>query len=116
MAINFETSDPPGLLKAFKKAIDEGHVVTWAYDSDGDFYHTPPQWKGRGWLRPSYALGRLSLNYICNGGLKTTKADYGVCHGRFIESMLAHCDGLFLSAAATAMPTNADIINSTSVA
>jgi len=101
---------------AFRRAIDEGHVVTWAYDADGDFYHTPDQWRERGWLRPSYGLGRLTLNYFCNKNFNTSRADYGVYHGRFIESMLTYCDNLFLSAGATAMPTNADVINKTAAA
>ncbi|WP_316227722.1 hypothetical protein [Bradyrhizobium sp. SZCCHNR3015] len=116
MAINFETNNPLGLLSAFKKEIADGRVLTWASDKDGDFYHTPPQWRGRAWLRPSYGLGLLTFNFICNSGILTTRADYAVYHGRFIESMLTHCDGLFQNAAATAMPTNSDIINRTSAA
>jgi hypothetical protein len=58
MAIRFETSTPKKLLSEFKKAIDNKEVVTWAYDTDGDFYHTPPQWKDVGWLRPSIEEGQ----------------------------------------------------------
>ncbi|MCK1735795.1 hypothetical protein IVA79_18080 [Bradyrhizobium sp. 138] len=116
MAINFETGNPPALLKAFKKAIDEGHVVTWAYDKDGDFYHTPDQWRGRGWLRPTLYTGQLTMNFVKNNTLRTSSADYAVLHGRFIESMLTHCDKLFSNASATALPSNADSINTTSAA
>lgn len=112
MAVNFATSDPKGLLAAFKKAIDQGHVVTWSYDKDGDFTHTPEQWKNQAWLRPSISDGYLIMNFVANNKVKTTKTVYGVYHGRFIESMLTHCDQLFTSGAATAMPTNRDYIQS----
>src|SRR5262245_47800141 len=113
MAINFLTTTPQKLLNTFKKAIDDGHVVTWMYDSDGDFIHTPDQWKMAGWLRPTiYAGERLTLNFIGRSIQKTTKPVYSVYHGRFIESMLTHCDTLFTTAEATAMPTNSDKITS----
>lgn len=108
MAINFETTTPKKLLAAFKKAIDDKHVVTWAYDSDGDFYHTPPQWKDKAWLRPTIFDGqRLTFNYLTRTAT-TSKPDYATYHGRFIESMLAHCDELFTTSVATSMPTNSD--------
>jgi hypothetical protein len=110
MAINFQTDDPKKLLATFKKAIDEGHVVTWAYDSDGDFFHTPDQWKGLGWLRPATYSNQLTMNFLGRTNVKTSKAVYGVYHGRFIESMLMHCDELFSTGAATALPTNNDHI------
>lgn len=110
MAINFDTTDPKKLLAAFKKAIDDNEVVTWSYDKDGDFTHTPEQWKHQAWLRPVIYTGRLTMNFIGNNKAKTTKVVYGVYHGRFIESMLTHCDGLFSVGAATAMPTNSDHI------
>jgi hypothetical protein len=116
MAINFDTTDPSRLLEAFKKAIRDGHVVTWAIDSDGDFFHTPAQWKGRGWLTPNTSLGRLTFNFLPSKNLKTTWSDLGVIQGRFIESMIAHCNQLFDTASATSRPTNADKINTTATA
>jgi hypothetical protein len=111
MAINFETTTPRKLLAAFKKAIDDKHVVTWAYDNDGDFYHTPPQWKDKAWLRPViFESQRLTLNYLTRTAT-TSGPDYAVYHGRFIESMLTHCDELFTSAVATSMPTNSDKVS-----
>lgn len=112
MAVNFSTSNPQALLDTFKKAIDDGHIVTWSYDRDGDFTHTPDQWKHQAWLRPSISNGMLTMNFLANNTIRTTKTVYGVYHGRFIESMLTHCDGLFSVGAATAMPTNSDRIQS----
>ena len=110
MAINFQTTNAAALLAAFKKAIDDKEVVTWAYDAEGDFYHTPEQWRQAGWLRPSVYSNQLTMNFVGRNNRKTSRADYGVLHGRFIESMLTHCDHLFSIGAATATPTNSDII------
>jgi hypothetical protein len=111
MAVNFETSNPGVLLSAFKKAIDDGRVVTWSYDQDGDFTHTPEQWRYRGWLRPTLYQGRLTMNFVGRNSDATTMEVYAVYHGRFIESMLAHFDKLFTGATATALATNSDLIN-----
>jgi hypothetical protein len=61
MAVYFLTSRPSTLLSDFKKKIDEGHVVTWSYDQEGDFTHTADQWKYKAWLRPSIESDRLVL-------------------------------------------------------
>jgi hypothetical protein len=110
MSINFDTPDPTKLLTAFKAAIDAGDVVTWSYDKDGNFTHTPEQWRNHARLRPSIYSGRLIVNFYGRSDETTTKALYGVYHGRFLESMLTHCDTLFSNGWATAMPTNNDVI------
>jgi hypothetical protein len=55
------TDKPERLLENFKKKIDDGKVETWSYDADGDFSHTPSQWKNRAWLRPVIEDDRLHL-------------------------------------------------------
>jgi hypothetical protein len=111
MAINFETTNPRGLLAAFKKAIDDKHVVTWSYDSDGDFTHTPEQWKFKAWLRPVIYDGYLVMNILGRKEEKMPVAIYSVYHGRFIESMITHCRSLFTNGSATSRPTNSDNAN-----
>ena len=64
MAIHFKTETPKKLLAAFKKAVDDGHVVTWSYDSDGDFTHTAEQWIRKAWLRPKVVEGTELIMYI----------------------------------------------------
>jgi hypothetical protein len=108
MAVNFETAKPRDLLAAFKKAIDDRKVVTWSYDRDGNFTHTPDQWKDQAVLHPTIYDGWLVMNFYLRKGQKTSSVLYAVYHGRFIESMLTHCDTLFTNSTATAMPTNAD--------
>lgn len=109
MAIHFQTTTPKKLLSTFKKAIDDGHVVTWSYDSDGDFSHTPEQWNRTAWLVPKIVeQEELVLNIIKPQGLVISRESYAVYHGRVIESMLAYCDELFELARATAMPEDGD--------
>jgi hypothetical protein len=109
MSISFDTTNPTGLLAAFKKAIKDGHVVTWSCDSDGDFTHTPPQWNKKAYLRPVVLNGSLMMKFIGHKSTVTWEV-YAVYHGRFIESMIVHCNQLFTTGAATAKPSSDDTI------
>lgn len=110
MAVNFETSDPQALLAAFRWGIDQGHIVTWSYDDDGDFTHTPDQWSKRAWLRPTLYTGRLVMNILGRKDETMPIVVYSIYHGRFIEAMIAHCRTRFTLASATPMPTNSDSV------
>jgi hypothetical protein len=111
MAINFETTDSQKLLSSFKDGIRQGHIVTWSCDTDGDFTHTTEQWKNQAWMRPVLYRGQLTMNFIGNSrATKPMREIYAIYHGRFIESMLAHCDRLFTNATATALATTGDKI------
>ena len=111
MAIRFTTTTPKKLLASFKKAIDDGKVVTWAYDKDGDFTHTAQQWKSLAWLRPKVVENQTLILFIIKPqNSKISSEVYAVYHGRFIESMLVHCDSLFKEACASALPTDDDIV------
>jgi hypothetical protein len=102
MALTIQTASPNALLTAIKHAIDEKHVETWSYDDDGDFTHTPTQWKNRAWLRPKVETGALRFGLLGQQGVAMTKLIYGVYHGRFIEMLLAHFDESFSIAKASA--------------
>jgi len=108
MAIYFMSSDPQKLLGQYKKMIDDKKVETWSYDSDGDFTHTPEQWAYKAWLRPVVESDRLTLYILKRKEENISPAVYAVYHGRFIESMLSHCDQLFSSAQATALAVKGD--------
>jgi hypothetical protein len=111
MAVHLKTSTPKKLLAAFKKAIDDGHVITWAYDSDGDFTHTTDQWRNKAWLRPKIIEGEeLVVFILAPEGDDLSSAVYAIFHGRFIESMLRHCDQLFIEGRATSMPESGDVV------
>ena len=108
MAIMVFTDDPKRLLADIKKAIDDGHVETWSYDEEGDFIHTPNQWAGKAWLRPSVQQGVLSFGILGQKNIVMTKLIYGVYHGRFIEMLLTHFDTRFTNATATAQKNRLD--------
>lgn len=109
MAIHLKTTTPKKLLATYKKAIDDGSVDTWSYDSDGDFTHTPDQWVRRAWLRPKIIEGaELVLYILAPKETRISSTVYAVYHGRFVESMLKHCDKLFSEATASAMPESGD--------
>jgi len=110
MSITFNTSDPHGLLAAFKKAIDNRHVVTWSYDKDGDFTHNTEQWKKKAWLRPRIGNGELRLGIIKPKNQSISWEIYAIYHGRFIESMTAHLHDRFSHSFATATPNSDDLV------
>ena len=110
--IKIFTNTPNDLLVQIKKAIDERHVVTWSYDKDGDFTHTPDQWSGKAWLRPSVVDGALLFGILGQKDTPLTAEYYGVYHGRFIEMLAAHFDALFSTASATAKPQSPDLVKS----
>lgn len=108
MAIIIKTNSPAGLLAAIKKEIDEGKIVTWSYDSDGDFTHSPKQWNANAWLSPKVSVGELRFGILKNENIDMSTVIYGVYHGRFIEMLLTHFDDKFTNAQATAHKTNPD--------
>lgn len=111
MAIHFTTKTPKRLLAAYKKAIDDGRVTTWAYDADGDFTHTAEQWNRKAWLRPKIQEGTaLTLYILAPTDTKLSSVIYAIYHGRFIESMLRHCDDLFDEGSATSLPSPGDLV------
>jgi hypothetical protein len=111
MAIHFETTTPKKLLSAYKKAIDDGHITTWSYDSDGDFTHTAEQWNRRAWLRPKIVeRTELVLHILTPKDSSLSTAIYAIYHGRIIESMLRHCDTLFTKGYATSAAEEGDML------
>jgi hypothetical protein len=102
MSVHIPTSSPKQLLSSIKVKIDKGEIRTWSYDKDGDFTHTPDQWKNKAWLRPRDVAGELVLGIVAPKGTTLSKEVYGVYHGRFIEMMLVHFDADIARATATA--------------
>jgi len=108
MALKFITPAPSALLAAFKKGIDDKKIVTWSYDSDGDFTHNTDQWRNKAWLRPIIKNGQLAFGTLKPKNSTVTWEIYGVYHGRMIESMIVHCHDLFSEGTASAQPTADD--------
>ena len=102
--LSFSTSAPHKLLGQIKSKIAEGHITTWACDSDGDFTHSPPQWIRKAWLRPTVVEGKaLQFGIIFPNGAQAGREIYAVYHGRFTEMMLAHFDSDFSQVTASAL-------------
>ena len=102
--LTFYTNTPRKLLAAIKTAIDEGHVRTWRYDRDGDFTHAETQWERKAWMCPSVVEGSaLRFGILFASGVTNTREVYAIYHGRFTEMMLAHFDGQFDGATASAL-------------
>jgi hypothetical protein len=101
MTIIVRVENPAALLASIKRNIDHKHIATWSYDKDGDFTHTPEQWKWRAWLRPHVEVGQLRFSLMGSKVYPLSKEIYGVYHGRFIEMLLTHFDGDISSIAGT---------------
>lgn len=108
MALIISTNKANDLVKAIKTAIDEGHVDTWEYDDDGDFTHTPSQWRNEAWLRPVPYTNELRFGILKRQDVDLSVEIYAVYHGRFIEMLLAHFEQYFLTATATSKKTDPD--------
>lgn len=110
MAVIVTSDAPAALLSAIKQAIDDGSVVTWSYDKDGDFSHSPEQWFRLAWLHPRVDEERLVFNILPRKDKPISRTVYAIYHGRFIEMLLTHFDTKFQRAVATAMPTSGDLV------
>lgn len=86
--------NPSGLLADIKQAIDDRRVQTWSYDRDGDFTHTAEQWVREAWLRPIINENHLKMIIVPPRDTHITSTTYAVYHGRFVEMVLAHFDGI----------------------
>jgi hypothetical protein len=102
---------PQTLLAEIKQAMQTGKIETWSVDSDGDFTHTPEQWKFKAWLRPKVDGTQLVFTILNPQNTAITKVVYGVYHGRFIEMLLNHFDDKFTDAKATALPARGDRVS-----
>lgn len=112
MALTITALNPQALLDAIYEEIDNGNIMTWSYDEDGDFYHVTPdhQWEGEAWLHPTAENVMLTLNVLPPKGRQVSSVAYAVYHGRFIEMLLAHFDTDFSTTIATAQATLSDTV------
>lgn len=99
MAIIIRTKDPRKLLRNINQQIDNQHIKTWKYDEEGDYTAVSLQWRYRAWMHPilpdqlnHYPDDVLIFGIVGSRSYKMTKEIYGVYHGRFITTILAHFD------------------------
>jgi hypothetical protein len=110
MAVRAICNNPQQLLGQLKAAIRAGTVKTWQLDQDGDLTHSPEQWRGKAWFRPSVETGVLVFKILGRQSVAMTTEVYAVYHGRLIEMLLAHFDDKFTSAVATAQAVYGEYI------
>ncbi len=114
MAVRVFCNNPQQLLGQIKGKIREGTIETWLVDSDGDLTHSPQQWKDKAWFRPVVESDKLIFRILSPRGVRMSKEVYAVFHGRLIEMLLAHFDVKFSRVTATALPSDGDLIGSSS--
>jgi hypothetical protein len=110
MAVRVFCDNPSELLGAIKTSIRNGSIETWLVDTDGDFTHTPEQWKNKAWFRPVVDTDKIIFNILGPASGRMSRTVYGVYHGRFIEMLLTHFDLKFSRATATALPVAGDYV------
>jgi hypothetical protein len=110
MAVRVFCSYPRRVLESISAKVRTGAIETWQIDDDGDFTHSPDQWKYLAWFRPVVEDDRIVFRILGRPGAVMSKATYGVYHGRFIEMLLTHFDVQFSRVTATALPAEGDII------
>lgn len=108
MTIYVSTCQPRKLLEDIKQAINDKKIVTWGYDNDGDFYHTPEQWNYKAWLSPTISDKYLIFGIVGEKDKDMSVETYAVYHGRFSEMLLAHFDHEFSNVYSTAQKTKYD--------
>lgn len=108
MAVRVFCSNPSALLGSIKTEIRQASIDTWSLDSDGDFTHSPEQWKNKAWFRPKIETDKLVFYILGQKTVKMSKTVYGVYHGRLIEMLLSHFDTKFTQATATSLPVAGD--------
>lgn len=110
MAVRVFSENPRSLLAKVKASIKDGSIETWSVDSDGDFTHTPEQWRNRAWFRPVASEDKIVFNILGPKSKAISREVYGIFHGRLIEMLLTHFDQEFNRASATALPVLGDRI------
>lgn len=112
MSIKVYTATPRRLRTAIREAIEDGSITTWEIDADGDFTHSPDQWRDRAWMHVAEINPKESILFgiIGRKGYDVTGEEYALYHGRFAEMLLAHFDRYFVRIEISALATRHDRI------
>lgn len=93
--LTIKTPDPMGLLQKIKMAIQNGSVMEWQVDSDGDFTQTHEEYKNRAFLEPIILMGELRFELITFKQHRITKSISGIFQARFLEMLSTHFESDF---------------------
>ena len=94
MALIVKTDNPSDLIAKIKNEINEGSIDTWEIDDDGDFTHSPEQWRNQAWMHQNKENKEIVFGIIGNKQVTMTKSLYAIYHGHFAEMLLAHFDDI----------------------
>lgn len=95
MALIVKTNNSLELLKNIEKEMQNGNIVTWKIDNDGDYTYSPEQWCNKAWFHKysrenEHDIVRFGI--IGNQKRKMTSSLYAIYHARFLEMLLSHFD------------------------
>lgn len=115
MAIEVITKLPYLLVSQIKEAIKNKDIITWDYDSDGDFTHSVDQWVNLAWMHPYVFGDKVIFGMIGRVRNNVTVEEYGVYHGRFVEMLLGHFDNIIDGITISVKGTKYDKLKATEV-
>ena len=94
MKINITTDNAQVLLNLIRTKTRSEKLPTWSIDDDGDFFHTPEQWHGKGWLRPAVSQGLLQFRFVSSeSGFEM--GGYSHIQARFTGMLINHFNEYF---------------------
>lgn len=91
--ITLKNIKPEEFIAQINSQIQAKEIQTWKVDEDGDYTAHSEQWNCKAWMHPKIE----DNNTIYFGIIKSKKYGmsrelYGVYHGRFSATLLAHFD------------------------
>ena len=89
MAIIVKTEKPEYIVERIREKIDDGEIITWTYDEDGDFTHTG-QWHNKAWFSMIYDDDSLTFYIVGRKDIQMELREYSIFHGFFVELLLNH--------------------------
>jgi hypothetical protein len=102
MAVYLYTDYPQALLDAFDDAIEDGVIVNWELDDDGDYTHASELWGKRAWFTSSVGSNHLAFYLVPDRSEAIPRATFAFYQANLIETFIAHLHRDFDNAVATA--------------
>jgi hypothetical protein len=108
MAIYFYSDDPQALLDAFDEAIEDGTIVNWEIDEDGDYTHVADPWSKRAWFASSIGDNCLAFSIVPDLSEVVPRSIFAFYQADLIETFVNHLHEQFTNVMATPDPDGDD--------
>lgn len=108
MATYFYSEDPQALLDAFDEAIEEGVIVNWELDEDGDYTHVAEPWNKRAWFASSVGADCLAFYIVPDLSEVIARPIFAFYQADLIETFIIHLHEFFSNIVATPEPDGDD--------